>query len=125
MTAADAAAGVELAAAAETLLSLLDPDGVQAGKYAGMRVRDNQGVVIGDGNQVRNEFYQHLHPATMLAAAAQVEVITGTATDAVFTGRDTPVQALLAVLDPATAGGPRRAGPVVPPAFAAGLPGAA
>jgi len=55
LTAAGAGDDAELVAAAQALLAAVDPPGAEAGKY-NVRVRDSQGVQIGDGNTMKLKF---------------------------------------------------------------------
>lgn len=48
LTAAGAGDDEELVATAAGLLSQLDPQGAQSGKYAGLQIFNNQTVVVGD-----------------------------------------------------------------------------
>jgi hypothetical protein len=55
LSAAGADADVDLAAAAQALMSLVDATGSQSGKYA-VSVRDSQGVQVGDHSTQTNTF---------------------------------------------------------------------
>ncbi|MDX8141232.1 hypothetical protein SK854_03855 [Lentzea sp. BCCO 10_0061] len=46
----------ELVTAAQRVLTLVDPEGAAAGKYANMVVQDNKGVQVGDHNTQTNSF---------------------------------------------------------------------
>jgi hypothetical protein len=48
----------DLLAAARRVLELVDPDGARLGKYAGMHVHDNEGVIIGDHTNATFHFGQ-------------------------------------------------------------------
>ncbi|WP_086840624.1 RIP homotypic interaction motif-containing protein [Amycolatopsis kentuckyensis] len=55
LTAAGVAEDAELVAAAQAVLAVVDPPGAGAGKYD-VRVRDSQGVQVGDGNTMKLKF---------------------------------------------------------------------
>ncbi|MEV5715829.1 hypothetical protein AB0L41_18175 [Amycolatopsis mediterranei] len=55
LTAAGAGEDAQLVAAAQAVLASVDPPGMTAGKY-NVRVRDSQGVQVGDGNTMKLKF---------------------------------------------------------------------
>jgi hypothetical protein len=71
LTEAGAVDDVELVAAAQALMSLIDQDGTQAGKYA-VKIQGSQGVQVGDHNIQHNSF--GIGPLTRPRASRQVTI---------------------------------------------------